>query len=193
MKSHLSRHVKMALLLFACLIPCFLSAQTRAPAILKTNEPVKIDGDLSEKIWKRARRYPIAWIIGGAQHGKLSNSVPGYIQFCWDAHYLYIAYQVKDVNLVNVPSQDRRGPKDNPRTSLVKVRGNLPVDFISLFIALGDDHFSWQLDHNASNHLNDFFVLLPPREWYLAQSTLAEKNGLILARSLFIRDEQVID
>ncbi len=162
-------------------------------AILKAPGPIAIDGKLNERAWELANTYQIDWVFGGKENGKLSESPRGTVQYSWDEHYFYIGYRVFDENIVNLPSNEKQGPRDNQREGMRKYHKEIKLDFAMFLISIGSRNFLWEINHDASNHFNDVFIIVPEPEWPLYNSTLAGKSRVIESKAEFIRDHNEID
>ena len=162
-------------------------------SIVKSCDKITIDGKLTEKSWKQANEYGIDWTVGGKKSGNLSEKKYGAVKYTWDANYLYVAYRVFDENIVNLPSKEFQGPLGNRRQGLRKYDKNVELDYVSLFISLDDDHFLWEIDHNASNCVNDVCFWLPSPGMKIFESSIADKNKVIEQKSTYLEDQHEVD
>lgn len=136
------------------------AAPAAAPAcIFKTPAPVTVDGILDEECWKKAQVLDVLYILG--KIGVKAENCPMKVRYAWDDHYLYIAYETFDKNLIALGQGEKQGPPDNLRESahIWHPDPKIKVDVTEFFITFGDQHFFWELHHNALNHFNDVLIV----------------------------------
>lgn len=174
---------------------CTLFAADDKPkaVIVKAEDAVTIDGKLTEKAWKNANSYQLDWIFGGAKNATMSETERGTVQYSWDDYYFYIAYTVRDTNLVTIPSGMAQGPATNRRQGLEKYHKTIPLDFTMILLSLNDPNFFWEINHNASNNFDEARIILPKEEWPIYHSTLAGKTKLVEDWAIFFLDHNEIN
>lgn len=161
--------------------------------IIKAEDTISVDGDLTESTWKKANTYQIDWIFGGKGNGGMSTAPRGNVQYAWDDNYFYIAYTVNDINLVTIPSGMAQGPRTNRRQGLEKYHKSIPLDFTMILLSLNDPNFFWEINHNASNNFDEARITLPKKEWPLYNSTLAGKDKIVEEWAVFFKDHNAIN
>ena len=152
-----------------------------------------MDGVLDEPAWQTAEAWPIDYAHGGKQHGQRSTAPCGSVKYTWDDQYLYIGYVVYDENLVAPGSGERQGPPDNRREGLAEYRADVPSDRVEFFIVFADDRFFWELHHDAANHLNDIWVMVPDPKWPVYQSTMAGRWKIAFMNQEYVDDQVEVD
>ena len=182
--------MKRCLCLTLALVPFFAWGAEKAPApapagrIYKTVQPVTVDGRLDEACWRRAEAIPVHFILG--KTGEPAKELPMTVRYAWDDYYLYIGYEVFDVNLVTQGTGKMQGPDDNRREGCELGRGDELYDLTEFFISFGDRHFFWELHHDASNHFNDVWINSFEPDWPANQGV---RWGIYFASEEFVRDD----
>ena len=118
-----------------------------------------IDGRLNDTCWKQAKPIPVVYPHGGT--GKTTGPVPMKAWMTWDTHYLYLAYEVNDTDLVALGTGLKTGPPKNRRSQSVEYAPEKNLDLAEFFISLGSNQFFWEIHHNAANHLNTLWIEIP--------------------------------
>ena len=189
------RHCLMALAILAFMLlansgcrPVREAGGGSAPAkkIFKASAPVRIDGVLDEGIWQTAAVVEVNYI-----HGKVGvrDQEPRLkARFAWDDHYLYIAYETFDTHVVALTDGRLKGPKNNRRQAVLPWAPEPKVDVAEFFVSFGSTQFMWELQHNASNHLNDVFVTALDPKSKIYDSSL-NFLGLIMSEQEYVKDQ----
>jgi hypothetical protein len=159
-------------------------ADTNAILILKTAQPVKVDGVLDEDCWKQAVPVKADHIKG--EEGKISAEPRMVAKYAWDDRYLYIAYEIFDTNLVAQGNGAIKGPADNRREGC---EISPPDDVAEFFIGFGDSNMFWEVHHNASNQFNDILVFAGLPGWQKDRPEMARCN-IYWAKNEYIQDDK---
>jgi hypothetical protein len=131
-----------------------------APARLQHTTPVVIDGDLSDGCWQTATPVRADYLYG--DQGVPADRPRMTAKYAWDDHYLYIAYETFDRNLVALGSGKEDGPPGNRRPGLLIRAGDRRPDVVEFFISFGDVNRSWEIHQNAANQFNDMVNVVSP-------------------------------
>ena len=118
-----------------------------------------IDGRLNDICWKQVKPIPVIYPHGDSS--KAPETVPMRAWMTWDTHYLYLAYEVNDTNLVALGTGRKTGPPNNRRPQSVEYAPDKNLDLAEFFISLGSSQFFWEIHHNAANHLNTLWIEVP--------------------------------
>lgn len=168
-----------------------LSADDKPPAaksapILKSAEPIKIDGVLDDPAWQQATPVDVVYVWGKV--GEKSKEPRMIAKYTWDDHYLYIGYETFDKNLIARTTGAKKGPKDNQREVCMISHPTEKVDVVEFFISFGDPRFFWELHHNAANHFSDIFCVVADDNWPISKSTLF-RFGIHFGTEQFLNDD----
>jgi hypothetical protein len=146
-------------------------AEPLKPApIWKSTEPITIDGVLDEPSWKDATPIEVNYIWGKV--GEKAKEPRMKAWYTWDDHYLYIAYETFDKNLVALGSGEKKGPKGNQVEGALISHEKEKVDVVEFFLSFGDTQLFWEIHHNAANQFNDILITLVDPERPIAKSML---------------------
>jgi len=159
-----------------------------APAVLGKADATIIDGALDEAFWKSAT--PVRGDYINSKKGELSATPRLMVKYAWDEHYLYIGYETFDENLIAKASAIKEGPEKNIRMGC-EIWSSDPkekVDVVEFFITFGDEHFFWEIHHNAANQFNDVWCSVADPAWPIAKSSLST-YGIIFSNREFIADD----
>jgi len=185
--------LRMAFVAAFMLLPAVLvrAEEASAPkagdvAIVRAEQPVAVDGVLDEPCWAQAK--PIRADYINSKQGVLSAEPRLLARFAYDDEYLYIAYETFDRNLVALGTSEFQGPPDNRRQGAVIWKEGVKVDVVEFFISFGDEHFFWEIHHNAANHFNDVWCTVVDPAWPIAKSSMVP-FGILFGDEMFIRDE----
>jgi hypothetical protein len=138
--------------------------------IYKAEQPIRIDGSLDDPVWQKAVPVEANFIHGKV--GQRSKEPRMTAKFAWDDHYLYIAYETFDKNLVALGTGEKKGPKGNQRERCLISHPTEKVDVVEFFISFGDEHVFWEVHHNAANHFSDILITTADDSWPISQSSL---------------------
>ena len=163
--------------------PVFLPAESLPKA---TVAPV-IDGKLDDVCWQNAKTYNVDY-VHSAKPPRRAETVPMTVKYSWDDHYLYIAYETFDRNLVALGKDEKQGPPNNRRQGLEIYKEGVKVDVAEFFLSMGDMRFFWELHHNANNQFNDVWCVSTDPAWPVNRSTMTF-YGIMFLPEEFIRDE----
>ncbi|MDP6631509.1 MAG: hypothetical protein QGH29_11120 [Kiritimatiellia bacterium] len=139
-----------------------------AVSLLKTDEPVKIDGVLDEACWKAAE--PVRMEFAYGKLGVRSEPLPAKVYYAWDHEYLYVGYETFDTTLRAAGSGEEEGAQGNSREACAIGGSN---DVFEIFVSFDDPHFFWELHHNAANNFSDIWVTVAGKDWPLHRSSRA--------------------
>ena len=128
------------------------------PILRAVSAPI-IDGRLNDTCWEQANPLPVVYPHGGT--GKTTDPVPMKAWMTWDTHYLYLAYEVNDTDLIARGTGRKTGPPKNRRPQSVEYAPEKNLDLAEFFISLGGSQFFWEIHHNAANHLNTLWIEIP--------------------------------
>jgi hypothetical protein len=154
--------------------------------ILETKGPITIDGVLDEPVWRASKPVDVRFL--GSKQGEKSTDERMIARYAWDGDYLYIAYETFDSNLITLGSGRTEGPPERPRQGALIHHPEAKVDVVEFFLSFGDEHFMWEIHHNAANHFNDIFCIVPDPKWPIAKSSLAT-YGIIFNDFEWLRDD----
>jgi hypothetical protein len=162
----------------------------QGPPILKTERPPVIDGVLDDPCWKEAAPIRVDYLHG--KEGQEANEPRMIVRYAWDEHYLYIAYETFDRNLVARSLPEKHGPPGNQRDPAMfwdPNDSNAKIDVVEFFISFGDKQHFWELHHNAASNFSDIWVTTPDPSWPFYNSSMCELWGLCLLPEAYIKDE----
>lgn len=165
-------------------ITCLRKSATATP-IMKTEKPITVDGAMDEVAWAAATPVEVNYEL--RQVGQRATDHRMTARFLWDDRYLYIGYKVSDSHIVALDDGRTKGPPKNRRKAALAWAPEKKNDCAEFFVSLGDMRFMWEIQHNASNHLNDVFLNVLDPEWPIASSTLS-LLGVILNEEQYIKD-----
>jgi hypothetical protein len=146
-------------LVFVSLFVRGASPSSRVTSISQAVSAPIIDGMLNDPCWKQTK--PILVIYPHDGSGKAPDPVPMTTWMTWDSHYLYLAYEVNDTNLVALGTGRKTGPPKNRRPQSLEYAPEKNLDLAEFFISLGNGQFFWEIHHNAANHLNTLWIEVP--------------------------------
>ena len=155
-----------------------------------TEQAVIIDGLLLDPIWEKAPGIRLDTLYKGPNNGESDIKSRGLMKLAWDEHYLYIAYEINDENLVILPSETKNGPPGAERNGLVVWHEKIKVDYLQLFIAPSGTNFFWELHHNAANQFNDVYVIVLDESWDNYQSSLAGDSHIMFLEEVYLKDQK---
>lgn len=142
----------------------------KATPIYKSPEAIKIDGVLDEPAWKDAIQVDANYIWGKV--GEKSKEPRMKAWYTWDDHYLYLAYETFDKNLIALGTGEKKGPKGNQVEGAHISHPKEKVDVVEFFLSFGDAQIFWEIHHNAANHFNDILITVVDPERPISKSTL---------------------
>lgn len=154
--------------------------------ILRVAEPIVIDGDLAKPCWANAA--PIRADYVNSKQGVLSDQPRMAARYAYDDDYLYIGYETFDKNLIAIGSGKKEGPADNQREGCEIFLKDVKVDVVEFFISFGDEHFFWEIHHNALNQFNDVFCVTLDPNWPIAKAAMYP-HGIIFCPEQFLPDD----
>ena len=154
--------------------------------IVKTDQPLTIDGKLDEPAWRDAERILVDRPHGRA--GLIAEEPPMIARLAWDEHYLYLGYEVRDNDLVAIGTGKQVGPPGNRREASEEYLPEKNLDLVEFFISPGSQTEFWEMHHSAGNDLNNHWCKVPPPSAW-------QKNGkpqyadVIFDRERYVGDE----
>jgi hypothetical protein len=162
-------------LMFVCALALDGSAEPKAEApkpvpIYRSQEDIKIDGVLDEPAWKNAIQIDADYVWGKV--GEKSKEPRMKAWYTWDDHYLYLAYETFDRNLVALGTGEKKGPKDNQVEGARISHEKEKVDVVEFFLSFGDAQIFWEVHHNAANQFNDILITVVDPDRPIAKSSL---------------------
>jgi len=172
-------------LVFASLFARGASPSPKATPISQAVSAPIIDGRLNDPCWKQAKPIPVIYPHGG--FGKTPDPVPMKAWVVWDFHYLYLAYEVNDTDLVALGTGRKTGPPKNRRPQSLEYAPEKDLDLAEFFISLGNGQFFWEIHHNAANHLNTLWIEIP------SSDQLAKIEKPVYRHVTFHRDHYLPD
>lgn len=155
--------------------------------IFKAAAPVKIDGKLDDPCWKKALSIPVNVVYG--KKGVLTEPAPMTTKYAWDEQFLYIAYEVRDEDIVAVTGDRQEGPPEAKRQTLEIWKTGVAVDVVEYFASFGDPNFFWEFHHNGLNQWNDVLCIVPAKDWPFMQSSLSGRWGIYFGQYESTRDD----
>jgi len=168
------------------LLPAADKDKTPPQPIKKATGPITIDGVLDEPAWKEATPVEVKYIWGKV--GEASKEPRMTVRYTWDDQYLYIGYETFDKNLIALGTGEKEGPKGNQREGAQISHPTEKVDVVEFFISFGDTRFFWELHHNAANHFNDIWIVVPDESWPISKSTL-NRFGIYFGTHEIVQDD----
>ena len=179
--------MRITILVGMILAACSAAAVAAEPVqILRTAEPVTIDGSLEEPCWRAAAKSRTDYVNG--QIGTLSDAPRMNVMYAWDDQHLYIGYETFDANLVAVGTGKEEGPEESRREGC-RIWGDPgKIDVVEFFITPGDEHFFWEIHHNAANQFNDIWCTNLDPDWPVSKSALFP-FGIIFDNAAFVADD----
>lgn len=156
-----------------------------AGQIKKASAAITIDGSLDKPCWKEAATIRADYI--NSKQGVLSDDPHLAVKYTWDEQYLYIGYETFDKNLVALGSGESQGPVDNKREGCEIYKEGVKVDVVEFFISFGDEHFFWEIHHNAANQFNDVWCTTVDEKWPIAKSSMSS-YGIIFGSGEYLKD-----
>jgi hypothetical protein len=172
-------------LLLACGIAFGVERLDAGESIPRTAEPIVVDGALDEPVWRVATPVEVDYL--GSKQGVKSAEKRMAAKYAWDGDSLCIAYETFDSNLLAQGNGRTEGPAENLRPGASIYDPATKLDVVEFFISFGDEHFMWEIHHNALNQFNDVFCIVPAPEWPVAKGTLAS-HGIIFNDGEWLRD-----
>ncbi|MDX1944162.1 MAG: alpha/beta hydrolase family protein [Pirellulaceae bacterium] len=184
-------HYSVARHLFSALdrVGRFFATTANASAALpldKAAAPIVIDGRLDDAVWQAAQP-----IVVNHRHGKagvLTNPPPLVARLAWDERYLYFGYEVRDRDLIVVPTGREAGPPGNRRPTSEEYLPEKRLDLVELFVSLGSREEFWEIHHAAGNQLNNSWCQVPPTETWAAQGK-ARYGDVKFDRERYVGDD----
>lgn len=153
--------------------------------------PPTIDGRLDDACWQKAQVVRADFRFDST--GRRDPQPRLNARYLWDEHYLYIAYEVFDANLIALPTGSPQGPPDNRRLSAQAWAPDDKIDLAEFMIAFEgftNPSFFWEVQHNAANHLGDVLNLVPDPASPLRWSSMVPAWGRhFLFYEEFIQDD----
>jgi hypothetical protein len=177
----------LALAVVALLSGVLDAADPKPAAIGQTDRPIVIDGVLDDAAWQRAVPVDVCYVHGKA--GQRSREPRMTAKYAWDEHYLYLAYETFDKNLIALGTGDKKGPKGNERERCVNGHPTEKVDVVEFFISFGDERVFWEVHHNAANHFSDILCIVADDSWPISQSTLF-RFGIHFGTDMILQDDR---
>lgn len=161
--------------LFAALLFALLLTGCQAPAgfIARAATPPVIDGKLDDACWRDATVIDANFRYDARATRDAQPRLR--VRYAWDEHYLYIAYESFDANLVALPEGPPQGPPDNRRQRPMSWAPDKKLDLVEFFVTFegyNDPIAAWEIHHNAANHFGDVWTLTPPQDSLLRQSAM---------------------
>ncbi len=166
-----------------------IAAEEKTPAatkVMKTEQPIKIDGVLDEPAWQAATPVPVKYIWGKV--GQASDEPRMTVKYTWDDNYLYIGYETFDRNLVALGTGEKEGPAKNQREGAQISHRTEKVDVVEFFVSFGDQRFFWELHHNAANQFNDIWIAVTDDAWPITKQTIA-RFGIYFGTREIVNDD----
>jgi len=175
-----------AIFILLCLAICGGERLPAAERIPESKDPIVVDGVLDEPVWRQAEPVGVDYL--GSKQGEKSAAKKMVARYAWDGDYLCIGYETFDANLIAKGSGRTEGPEENRRDGASIFDSQAKVDVVEFFISFGDEHFMWEIHHNALNQFNDVFCIVPAPEWPLAKGSLAT-YGIVFNDGEWLRDD----
>jgi hypothetical protein len=154
--------------------------------ILRAEEPVVVDGALSEAIWSRVEPLEVVHVFG--KPGEKAERVQADVRYAYDEHFLYIGYETFDRNIVAVGTGQMQGPDENRREGALCFDEERKADIMEFFISFGDEVFFWEVHHAAGNQLNDIWCTVIPKDRPVRKTTMS-RFGHIFCAQEYVKDE----
>lgn len=133
-----------------------------------------IDGVLDEDCWRQAVPVRADLIHNGA--GRRMDPAPLTARYAWDDRHLYIGYEVRDADLVSLPSGRESGPENGRWPLPEEYRPDKGLDLAEFFICFGTDTRMWEVHHDAGNLFNTLRPEIPDAETLSKMASPAYKD-----------------
>lgn len=173
-------------LVCCCLLPAHAQKPPPEPEpvpIWRAATPPVIDGKLDDACWQEAAVSEGRF----TPKGKELPAARFTVRYAWDAHYLYIGYDVHDADVwaltQDAPAQ---GPPGNQRLA---VSLEEPADLIEFFLAFNSDKYLVELHHNARNDFSDVLAVVVEPDSAFNKSVMC-RWGFHFNHGVFIEDER---
>ncbi len=163
------------------------ASPTGGLSVYRATAPVVVDGVLDDPCWRDAIPVPVAYRHDA--HAQAAERPEMVARFAWDAHCLYIGYEVFDSNLVALASGEEDGPRGNRRPSAVDFLPGSRLDLAEFFVTFGDSNFFWEIHHSPGGFFNDNWCVAPSRDWPLARSSLTVPLRVLIQRREYLADD----
>ena len=166
--------------------PAATNATVQLTPIYRAKTAPVIDGKLDDACWQNA-------VVIVANHlyaapGQRTEPPPLVARFAWDEHYLYIAYEVNDTNLVALASGRESGPLGNRRPVPEEYLPEKGLDLAEFFLSFGSEREFWEVHHDAANNLNNLAIELPTAE-ALAKIAKPSYKDVTFHRERYVGDD----
>ncbi len=163
----------------------------QGPDIVKTDQPVRVDGVLDEPCWSEAAAVPVDTLHGEQGKGRAADSPRMVVKYAWDEHYLYIGYETFDANLQAANADELEGPAGNRRAAAVNWQPDAKLDVVEFFVSFERDDIFWEIHQNALNGFTDVCVFYTHADW--PKDLSMTNSGIYFARRQHIEDVKEMD
>jgi hypothetical protein len=170
----------------AVILPASAAEPASAVRMPKAAVPPVVDGVLDDACWQRAPVAAVDFVMG--KLGQKAGRTPMQCRLTWDDQYLFIGYETFDDNLVAVGTGEEQGPAANRREGAKIYDPPVKIDVVEFFITCGDEHFFWEVHHNASNQFNDVWCAVIDDKQPAAKTTMA-RYGIHFGHGEFLDDD----
>lgn len=178
--------VCLALLMAVSTLARAAAEEMPTTVLVRAVQPPVVDGRLDDACWAASVGVPIDQ-PNSKKHPR-SDVPPAIARYAWDEHYFYIGYETFDRNLVAFGTGEFQGPPGQQREGCVIYQKDVPVDVVEFFISLGDQHFFWELHHNALNQFNDVWCVVTDPEWPIHHAAM-NPYGILFHHQEFLEDD----
>ena len=168
------------------IVPVPAAEPAAAVRVPKAAVPPVVDGVLDDACWQRAPVAAVDFVLG--KLGQKAGRIPMKSRLTWDDQYLYIGYETFDGNLIAVGTGEEQGPAPNRRQGAKIHDPEAKIDVAEFFITFGDEHFFWELHHNASNQFNDVWCAVIDDKQPVTKTALA-RYGIHFGHGEFLEDD----
>jgi hypothetical protein len=187
----------LGLSLLGLVVPLLLADPTDAPPVVAAAAPLTpiphvkvaptIDGVLDDACWANA--VPVVARYRRGQAEPLAEpTMKAYL--AWDEHFLYVAYDLTDKNLVALGTGRHEGEGEQRREVPMAWLPEKKLDLAEVFVSFDDPNFFWELHHNAANHFGDVWCTVPEPSWPLYHSSALLFGVLLNHRESLINDRE---
>ncbi len=170
----------------ATILPVPAAEPAATVKVPKAAVPPVVDGVLDDACWQRAPVAAVDFVMGKLGHKATRN--PMKCRLAWDDQYLFIGYETFDDNLIAVGTGEEQGPAANRREGAKIHDPPVKVDVAEFFITCGDEHYFWEVHHNAANQFNDVWCAVIDDKQPVTKTALA-RYGIHFGHGEFLDDD----
>ena len=146
-----------------------------------------IDGTLDDPCWAKAKPIRDRLHAQQARRPERRATPPRQVRLRQGVSSTSATRPSTAISSPSAPARCKGRP-DNPHEGAVIWKEGEKVDVVEFFISFGDEHFFWEIHHNAANHFNNVWITVVNPSWPFAKSSMVP-FGILFADEMFIKDE----